>query len=191
MLVRKLLTRSTRSTYFWTGCNPFARSAGEFLHTYAPLTSKVAIFQTWIFINVIFQKLLPFFMFNIDEISSEFRECFQKMETLWRFAEFVAKFCENSLEIPKPNEISHHSIHFVNSLLRAASCSVRSAARCASTSASRAGSAPPPPVGAPLARGFGAATAAASCAWTSQGDEEIRTWNMNTSNVFGFWILNT
>ena len=56
---------------------------------------------------------------------SKFREFlyFQKMEnhnTIWRFAELVARVCENYLKFPKPNkllkrncQIIHYSIHFL------------------------------------------------------------------------------
>ena len=50
---------------------------------------------------------------NFDEILSEFRECFQKMATIWRFAEFEIQFvakinliCDHFMKsgkFPKPN----------------------------------------------------------------------------------------
>ena len=51
-----------------------------------------------------------------------FSEC---GKTIWRFAVFVVKFCENSLKFPKPkkllvfNATIHYSILFFNSLLHA------------------------------------------------------------------------
>ena len=54
-------------------------------------------------------------MLNNDEMLSEFREYFQKMENNMDYKDICrvcCQFCRNSLKSPKPDKLVIYSIHF-------------------------------------------------------------------------------
>ena len=67
--------------------------------------------------NHFLQQFLPFLYLILMKFDQKFANVFRKWKTIWRFAEFVAKFCEHSLKSPNPNKLFIiqfiFSIHFL------------------------------------------------------------------------------
>ena len=94
ILVWKLLTRSTRLTYFCTAQTAnFKGSVSNFFDT---SISKMN-FQTFHCL----QQMLPFVCSTVIKCCRNFGNVLRKWKTISRCAEFAAKFCEISLKFPK------------------------------------------------------------------------------------------
>ena len=56
-------------------------------------------------IHFIFSAGFAIFMLNVDEIMSEFRECFQKMENTMEICRIGCQILQNSLKCLKPTKL--------------------------------------------------------------------------------------